>query len=223
MADTDTETIDETPETETPPAVEDTNDDDIFDKERAMRTIRALREEVKAGKASIKTVADLETRLLEIENANKTEEQLRAERLAELEKAEQARASEVQGLRLKLAVHERASTLGIADPTLAVAAITGPAVEWADGEPTNLDDILADVLERHPALKTKTEDEPTPSKRTTAGTDSGTGRGSGKGPTLTADELEAAKAMGIAPERYAALRGKRSVAEMRTAISQLET
>lgn len=192
-------------------------DGDAFDRDRAMATIRKLRAEVKDGKAQLKRIGDLERKLKEREDADKTEEQKRTERLAALEAQDAERVRELRELRLRVAVHERAGELGIADPALAVAAIDRTKVSFDDdGDATNLEELLKATLERHPSLKA----EKGQGGGRKGGTDGGSGGTGTQPPALTADELEAAKAMGMRPETYAAMKGKRSIDELRDAAEK---
>lgn len=199
----------------------DGGDGEAFDRDRAMATIRKLRGEVKDAKAQAKRVDELEKKLQEREDADKTEEQKRAERLAALE-AEQAKNVErLRDLRLQLAVHERATELEIADPALAVAALDRARIAFDDdGDPSNLDEVLKQTLDRHPALKataTTSGGGTGGGRGKSGGTDGGSGGTGREGPSLTAEELDAAKAMGMSPERYAAFKGGRSIDELRAA------
>lgn len=191
---------------------------DAFDRDRAMATIRKLRAEVKDAKAQAKRVDELEKKLQEREDADKTEEQRRAERLAALETEQAESTRKLRDLRLQLAVHERAAELEIADPALAVAALDRAKVAFDDdGDPTNLDEILRATLDRHPALKATATGGAGGGGRKSGGTDGGSGGTGSQGPSLTAEELDAAKAMGMSPERYAAFKGGRSIDDLRAA------
>lgn len=193
---------------------------DAFDRDRAMATIRKLRAEVKDAKAQAKRVDELEKKLQEREDADKTEEQRRAERLAALETEQAESTRKLRDLRLQLAVHERAAELEIADPALAVAALDRAKVAFDDdGDPTNLDEILKATLDRHPALKASGTGGSSGGGgvRKSGGTDGGSGGTGSQGPSLTAEELDAARAMGMSPERYAAFKGGRSIDDLRAA------
>lgn len=191
---------------------------DAFDRDRAMATIRKLRGEVKDAKAQAKRVDELEKKLQEREDADKTEEQKRAERLAALEAEQAENVRRLRDLRLQLAVHERAAELEIADPALAVAALDRTRIAFDDdGDPSNLDEVLKQTLDRHPALKATATGGAGAGGRKSGGTDGGSGGTSREGPSLTAEELDAAKAMGMSPERYAAFKGGRSIDELRAA------
>lgn len=216
--DNDNQTDGETPAPDTADHTDtdDDNDDggEAWDKARGMSTINKLRDEVKALKADKRKAADLEKRLREIEDANKTEEQKRLDRLTELEAADAARTQELRALKLKVAVHERANTLGIADAALAVAALNTAAVEYDDnGHATNLDEVLVDILERHPALRASTAKDEKPRQ----GTDAGTGNTPGPAPSLTAEELAAANLTGMDPAAYARFKNVKTLEDYQAA------
>jgi hypothetical protein len=101
-------------------------------------------------------------------------------------------------MRLKLAVYSRQNDLGIADADLAIAALDRAKVEWDDnGEPSNLDDVLNDLLERKPLLKGKA------AVKKPGGTDARDGASAGPKPALSAEELAMARSTGMTPEEYA--------------------
>lgn len=178
-----------------------------FDRDRAMATINKLREKEKQGKADAKRAADLEAELKAIKDAQKTDAERQAERLAALEAKEAAWATERQDLELRLKVHAMAESAGIADVDLALAALDRSKIEWADGTPTNLSEVVEDLLEAKPLLRRAG------GRRTTSSTDAGAGRQDGPKPDLTADELAMADRLGMTPERYAAMRGVTTVAD----------
>lgn len=180
-------------------AKEGAGDDEPWDKERGMATIRKLRDELKDARKSGAKVAELEQRLQEIEDAEKTELEKAQAKVAAFEAKEQQRANERRETALKLAVHEKAAELGIKSPTLALAALDRNTLEWSDaGEPANLDDQLTLLLEREPVLKGE------PAKPVPPRLDGGGGGGTPEPTALTAEELDAAKKLGMTPEKYAA-------------------
>lgn len=174
-------------------------DDDDFDKERALRTIRTLRQSEKEGKQAAKDLAAALARLKEIEDAEKTDLERSQARVAELEQQQTAWQSERRDTNLRLAAHSLKDDIGIADVDLALAALDRAAVEFTDdGEPSNLKEQLAELLERKPILKAQAA----------GGTgapnlNGGSGATGGPAPALTADEIAEAKRHGMTPERYA--------------------
>jgi len=180
---------------------------EAFDQERAMATIRKQREEVKTYKAQAKEAEALRNRLQQIEDADKTESQRLTDQVADYQQREQTWAAEKKDTSLRLAVSERAQELGITSPRLAVAALKmdGTTIEWDNEDnPTNLDDVLAELIEREPGLKG------TPAPPRKPATNAGDGSKEGPPPALTAEELEAAVRFGKTPEQYAALKDVKS-------------
>lgn len=187
-----------TPPAPTPPAPSS----EEFDPERAMSTIRALREEVKRERLEAKEAKKLREQLAAIEAEKLTE----AERVQRERDEAVARAAALEATNkanaVKLAVFAHQQTLGVADAELALAALDTTKIEFDDtGEPVNVADLLTDLLERKPLLRANTTPPPPPR---IAGTDGGTR--DVNPPDLTADELEAARATGMDPERFAALK-----------------
>lgn len=173
---------------------------DEFDKDRAMATIRTLREEVKQAKAAAKDAADLKDRLDAIEAEKLTEqERIQKERDEAMERNRALEATNRENA-VKLAVFSAQQEKGLADADLALAALDRTKIEFgADGQPTNVGELLDDLLERKPLLK-----QGPPKPPPVPPTDGGGGTGGGDAPALTADELDAAAALGVTPEQYAA-------------------
>lgn len=129
-----------------------------FDAQRAQATIDALRNEIKAGKATAKEAETLKARLKEIEDKDKSE----VERLAGSAKeaseklvAAEARAAD---LALRLTVERAATKAGFHDPDDAYRLIDRRTVELDDaGEPTNVEALLKDLAKAKPHL-VKAED-----------------------------------------------------------------
>lgn len=180
---------------------------DEFDRDRAMATINKLREKEKQGRADARRADEAEAKLRAIEDANKSDAQKQAERLAAYEAKEATWASQRQDLELRLAAHALADSAGIADVDLALAALDRSKVEWADGRPTNLAEVVDDLLEAKPLLRKGGR------RTTTSTTDAGAGRTPGPTPDLNAEELAMAQRLGMTPERYAAMRGVTTVAD----------
>lgn len=202
MSDADPTLVDP-PEDPAPDPQPDPAPDD-FDPERAMNTIRRQREaekELRAKHAADK--AALEARIKEFEDAQLSEAEKQQARIAELEAREAQWAQEKRDTALRLAVTEKAGELGITSPRLALAALreSGKAVEYDDtGQPINVGDVLTQLLEEEPALAGVTP-KPKPPV-----VNAGDGNNNQPPPALTADELEAAAARGISPDRWAALK-----------------
>lgn len=189
-----------------------------FDAERAKRTIMNLREVEKQAKATAKEKKQLEERLAELENAALSEQEKQAKRLAELEATHAEWQAERQDLILRTQFLMLAPSLGVSDPELALAVLDRAALEYDDdGNPTNLAEITLSLLEAKPILRgVPTASAPTPR------IDTGAGRQAAPAPSLTAEELEAANELGMTPERYAAMKTVRTVADYQK-LRQAET
>jgi hypothetical protein len=193
-------TVEDTTPPAEPPAAQVADDGDDFDKERALATIRKLRDAEKQGKADAKRVAELEARLKEHEEAQLSELEKAQKRADDLAAQLADREAREREMRLRLGVHQLAPTLGIADTDIALALLDVGKVEYDDGgDPKNLADLLTDLLEAKPLLKGQPP-------RPTGSTDAGAGSGAKPPPQLTADELEAARSLGMDPERYVAFK-----------------
>lgn len=171
------------------------DDGDVFDRDRAMHTIRTLRQEVRQYKSQAAQSAALEQRLREIEDAEKTELQKARERAAELEQAHAQATERVRQANLKAAVYDIANDLGLASASLALRAIDRDKLDWDDADaPTNLHDLLTELAEEEPALKAKTARTPR--------TNATGGAGGQEPPALTAEQLEWAARTGMTPDEY---------------------
>lgn len=186
---------------------------DQWDHERGMATIHKLREELKEARKTGSRVGELEQKLREYEDANKTELERAQQRAAELEQEKTTWQREKRATDLKLAVYGRQTSLGIADADLAIAALDQSQVEWGeDGQPSNLDELLTDLLDRKPLLKTgSVGTKPPPSS------DGGAGSGTQPPPSLTAEEVEFANQQGIPLDRYARMKAVGSIDDWREA------
>lgn len=174
------------------------NDGKPFDAARAKATIDKLRETEKAGKAVAKERDELAVKVKENEDAQKTEAERNAERLEQLEADGRTGELERQELRLQVAVMAQASELGVVDVELALGAIDRSKIEFDEGEPTNVRDVLEDLLERKPILK----GEVVASSDGGKNNDAGKGRKQGKAPNLSPAEAEFAESAGMTAERY---------------------
>src|SRR3990167_389758 len=188
----------DTDTTKTDVITADGDADDDFDKERALATIRKLREAEKEGKKALKQLTDAQAKLKELEDAKLSEEEKKERRLEELEAERATWEQERQDTRLRLAVYARSAELGVADADLALAALDRSKVEYGkDGEPSNVADVLLELLEAKPILKA------TKGAYARAGLNAGEGARPGPAPQLNAAQLDAARAAGMEPEEYA--------------------
>jgi hypothetical protein len=175
-------------------------EDDEFDKDRAMATIRAQRDaEAKMKKERDDALAKLKKR----EDADLSE----AERLKkEAEEGKALATSATEKLRKANLITALAGTDGVVDAKAAAKLIEG--VEYdTDDEPTNLDARVKALLEEFPLLKGEATKPKPP------GTNGNEGGGDDVKVDLTAEELAAAKETGMTAERYKQLKGVTNLAE----------
>lgn len=178
-----------------------TTGEEPFDKDRAMTLIAKLREEAREAKAAAKDGQTAKERLAAIEAEKLTEaERLAKERDDALAKAIAADTT-LREQAIRLAVYGQRDALGLSSPDLAVAALDRSKVEFDDaGQPTNIADLLGQLIEREPVLRAKA---PAPNLPSTDG-----GSGGGTPPSLTADELDAAAQGGMSAEQYQAAKAR---------------
>jgi hypothetical protein len=130
-------------------------EDEPFDKERAMATISKLREKEKEANKATKDLAALQVRMKEIEDAQKTEEQKRADKLAALEKEREAWASEKAALLIQKAVVAYVADTDCLDKAWLIDKLQQAALDLGDdGIPTkeSLDKALKAIRADHTAL-----------------------------------------------------------------------
>jgi hypothetical protein len=191
------------------------DDDEAFDKDRAMHTIRTLRSELKDALKGSKLADDLKKRLDELE-AKELSEQERAEKRAVDAEAKVAEAGE-KLRRANLLVELAKPEHGIVNAAAAAKLIDG--VEFNDdGEPTNIAAVLPAFLTENSFLKAPDDGGNKPAGGGTR-INGGEGNQSGKTPALTADELEAAKSLNMTAEAYAAAKGKTDAGEIYKAVT----
>jgi hypothetical protein len=137
-----------------PPKGDDKGDDEPFDKDRALATIRKLRETEKASKTQLKELEELRAKVKADDDA-KLSEQDRLKKEADDAKAETARLkTERQELVVQHAVEREAQALGFADPDDALRFLDLGQVELDDaGKPKNVKKLLEEVLDAKPYLK----------------------------------------------------------------------
>ena len=188
------------------PDSSEADDTDVFDKDRAMHTIRTLRQEVRQYRAQAKQSADLEARIRQFEDAEKTELERAQARAAELEQAHAAATEKIRAANLKAAVYDAADDLGLASASLALRAVDRHRIDWDDGDaPTNLHDLLTELAEEEPALKAKTPRTPR--------TNATGGAGGQEPPALTAEQLAWAEKTGMTPDEYRQAMSLRTLAD----------
>jgi hypothetical protein len=168
---------------------------------RAREQAAATRIELKAIREAEKARADAE--LSEAEKLTKRQKELEAQVEALTKQARQKT--------LEAAIVKQAILLGIIDPDAAVKLLDADELELDDetGEPKNVEAALKALIKDKPYLASK------PDKATPGSTNAGAGAAAGPAPHLTADELAAAQEAGMTPERYAALKGVKTLEDWR--------
>ena len=163
---------------------------------KAQRQAAESRIELKAIRDAEQTKADAE--LDETTRLTKRQKELELE----VEKlTKQARRAV-----LEAAIVKQAITLGIHDPDAAVKLLDTDELELDDeGEPKNVESALKALIKAKPYLATK------PEAGTPGSLNGGAGGDAGPAPRLSADELAQAQTAGMTPERYAALKGVKTL------------
>lgn len=141
--------------------------EDDFDKERALATIRKLRETEKAAKTQRQELDQLRAQLTAFEDAKLSQEERIAKQietlqtqLADKERREAELTKRVQEQALRFAVVTEAAKLQIVDPDAAYKLLDLSEVERdEDGNATNLGKVLKDLVKAKPYLVAQ---QPTP-------------------------------------------------------------
>lgn len=137
-----------------PPASPPKPDEEPFDRDRAMRTIEALRTEVKDAKALKKQVDELTAKVSAHESEKLSESEKLAKKVTDLEAGIAARDSTLRTIRIRSEVERQARTLGIVDEDAAYRLLDLDALTFdEDGKPTNAEKLLKALLEAKPYLK----------------------------------------------------------------------
>lgn len=124
-----------------------------FDKDRALETIRKLREVEKGSKATAKERDALAAKVKEFEDASKTEQERMAARIEELEKSLASKEEEVTKTKTRNAVHAKASAMGFRNPELAMRLVDVSEVTFKkNGDPENIEDLLKAIVKENPFL-----------------------------------------------------------------------
>ncbi len=156
----------------------------------------ALDAERTQRKAEAKTAKATADRLAAIEAADATDLEKATQRADAAEATVATLTESVRTANLVAAFGD--SKLGLVDASAAAALATG--VEFDDDhQPTNADKIAADLTGRYAFLK-GTPNPPPPADINAGG---GAGGSGGSGPSLTAEQLSAAKAANMSPEEWA--------------------
>lgn len=156
---------------------------------------------------ALKAAKKAEGDLKKLQEASLSEQEKRDKRLEELEAEKTVWERERQQNRIEQAVGRLTAKLKLVDVETVVRLVDPARVEFDDkGSPTNVEQLVTDLIRDKPFLATTA---PTPPPA--GGINAGDGTSGGPPPNLTADELEAAKASGMTPERYAAMKGVKTL------------
>lgn len=140
-----------TPET-TPTQGQDPNADE-FDRDRAMQTIRNLRQFEKLAKQQAAELADYKRREDEVRQAQLSEEQKLRESLQRKEAELAMERQQATDRTNRYEVQILASRLGVVDPDAAVKLLDWSALEYDDdGRPKDVEAALKDLIEQKPYL-----------------------------------------------------------------------
>jgi len=174
-----------------------------------MATINKLRADLKEAKKTGAQVADLQAKIDALEAEKLTEQQRVEKERDQLLEQKTVWERERRDTTLRLAVYGLQAELGIADSDLAIAALDASQVEYdqTTGQPTNLAELLTDLLDKKPILKAADGTRRAPSA------DGGKGSTPKPPPNLTAEEIDFANQQGIPLDRYATMKGVTSADE----------
>lgn len=140
-----------------------------FDRERAMKTIRTLREEAKAAVKQIKEVETLRARVKEIDDAKLSEQERLTKRAEEAETKLTQTQKQTQDRINRYEVQLQASKLGIVDPDAAVKLLDWDRLEYAqDGTPKDVDAALKALLAERPYLAAQQQQQQRPASQASA-------------------------------------------------------
>lgn len=166
----------------------------------------ALEAERTARRDAERRAKAAEKALKEREEAELSEQQKQAKRLAELEAEKQGWESERRTVYLTAAVTQLQPKLGLVDVDVVTRLLDPAAIEWDDNHrPTNTEALVRALLHDKPFLGGATRTTPPVGIGATEGTTTA------PAPSLTAEELEAARSTNMTPERYASLKGVRTI------------
>jgi hypothetical protein len=134
---------------------EDSSDEDAGTPPTAEQ-LKVLEQERDKAKADAKRVdrllKDAQRRLAEFENADKSDEEKRAAELKALTDRADAAEQKLRSANAKAALTAAATAAKAIDPT-AIVALVRESLEYDDdGEPTNVETVIAEARTRHPAL-----------------------------------------------------------------------
>lgn len=178
--------------------------------------VAPTREEWEASQASIKRLEaaqkkankeaeDRRKALDDAEKAKMTEAEQKAARDAEIEAEREALKVERAEIAIEREVTRLAPRLNLIDSDAVVRLLDWDKITFEDGKPGDgeVEREVKNLLADRPYLASKAGPAPA---RSTGNNASDATSGSGPKPDLTAEELSAAEAAGMSPERYATLR-----------------
>lgn len=129
------------------------SDDGDFDKDRALATIRKLRENEKATKTQLKELETLRTKVKEHDDAQKSEAEKLAARVKELEDSITEKDRSLTEERNHQAIERAATKAGTVDAEDVFRLLDPKEFELDDkGQLTNADDLVKALLKAKPYL-----------------------------------------------------------------------
>lgn len=139
------------PQAGDPPAqAADAQPEGSADNEGPPADLAVLQRELKEAR---REAAQYRTKVRTYEDAQKTETERNAERIAELEQKLAASETRAQEQRLQMASFAAARKLGFRNPEIAHRLLNGADVEFAeDGSPRNVETLLAAIAKAEPYL-----------------------------------------------------------------------
>ena len=131
----------------------ETVQEDEFDRERAMRTIKTLREEARKAAAAIRELDQARARIKEIDDAKLSEQERLSKRASDLEKQLEDERAQSRTRINTYEVQLAAGRLGIVDPDAAVRLLDWSSLEYGqDGRPVDVESALQDLVKARPYL-----------------------------------------------------------------------
>lgn len=143
------------PKTEDPPKSKegDADDGDDFDKDRALATIKKLRDQEKASKAQLRELETLKAKQKERDDAEKSEADRLKEQIAELERKATVAEQQLTETRNRQAIERAAIKAGAAEADDVFQLLKSKDFELDDGgNITNADKLVTDLLKAKPYL-----------------------------------------------------------------------
>lgn len=140
--------------TTTPPATPPAKppEDEPFDRDRAIATIRKLRETEKATKEQLKELDTLRAKVKAAEDAQLSDQEKLTRERDEATKRAEAAAAELKSERTRSAIERAAAKVGFVDPEDAFLRV-GSQVEFDDdGKPTNVEALVTQLAKDKPYL-----------------------------------------------------------------------